>query len=176
MADYAVSNSILQRIINQSVGQQPIPEAKINPLPNHSVRFHEGKYYMEIELPGVDPNNIDISVNNDTIRVTVDKTFMHEFVDENSGSDEDVLVIHSPRNSEEKSVAVLNNKSERYNNYVRGKDINNNYNTGEYAYDLVFPYKINKGFIDSYYKFGVLGLIITPESDERFNVEVKVNE
>jgi HSP20 family molecular chaperone IbpA len=56
-----------------------------NSTPNHCVRYLDGKYYIELELPGIDPDSIVVLVKpkecRDEINLDVKKFYMNNMID-----------------------------------------------------------------------------------------------
>ena len=50
--------------------------------PNHCVRYLDNKYYIEIEMPGVDPETLKILVKGDEINVDAKKFHLNQLIDE----------------------------------------------------------------------------------------------
>ena len=158
---------------------------KVNIIPNYSMRFFHGKYYLEFELPGVDPKKIRVLVRDNEIHINIKKFYINTIPspppppsitlpNEDTSEEED-----SDDNADVKvaSTNIIENLDMTYHRYIEGACVREqNYITGAYMYKLKLPYHVEKGTISSTYKWGILSIIITPNPSTRFKVEIENND
>jgi HSP20 family molecular chaperone IbpA len=196
-----ISDFMAQQFINTMMRVPPQSTSnKIDVLPNYSLRFHRGKYYIEIEMPGINPQNIKLEVKDDVLNLSIIKEHVYEFKDEVEAYtqtppmappmpiDPYVPTHGTPINRRrvpppppiqyvEEHISDINLGGDTtYGDYVRGTmaNVKHNYVTGKFEYKLILPYRVKKGSIECFYKYGVICVIVVPEKSQEFTVMLEL--
>lgn len=148
------NSEFLRHLMSAMPDNREVKSNNVNLIPNTSIRYIKGKYYVELEIPGANPEDIKVLIRDNTINIDMKKFYINE-------EDEELV-----ENSEDA-------KAPTYKNYVNGGySSNNNYLTGMFSYNIVFPYRIAQGDIESFYKWGILTFVIQPQPSVEFNLEI----
>lgn len=132
---------------------------------DYSVRFLNNKYYIELDIPGINSSDFNIVVVNNEIIITGIRRFIYDFKKES--------VIPPPLVSNAEEIKIFSSDN-TFINFLKGNIPNKiNDKIGSVYYKILLPCVIKKNNIRVHYVRGVLCVILDIERQEKFNVEIE---
>jgi HSP20 family molecular chaperone IbpA len=132
---------------------------------DYSLRFFNNKYYIELDMPGINSSDFNIVVVNSEIIITGIRRFIYNFKKEQAAPPSHV--------SDAKDIKIFSSDN-TFINFLTGNIPNKiNDKIGSVYYKILLPCDIKKENIKVHYVNGVLCIILDIKKQEKFNIEIE---